>query len=536
MRKHGVEKRIFWLSLILVAAICAPLLLGPEQGTAILDGILSFITGNFGWLYMWFAIAVFGLLVYLAVGKYGRLKFGDSDTRPEFSTTSWIAMLFTTGIGSGIMYWGVIEWAYYYTAPPFGLEPGSVEAGNWAATYGMFHWGFTAWAIYCLPALPIAYAFYVRKQPILRLSAACRGILGDHADGWVGKIIDVFFVFGLIGAVGTSLGLATPMISEGLGELTGITQGITLDAGIIVVWTAIFGISAYLGLQKGLKRLSDLNVYLALALGVFIIVAGPTVFILTTFTNSVGLLLQNFVQMSFYMDPIRDSGFTETWTVFYWGWWIAYAPFVGLFAARISRGRTMREVILAMCLAGSLGTWSAFAILGNTSLYFEINNVVPVTDILENEGAPAAIIATITALPLGGLVLVVFLVLAMIFLATMLDSASFALASVASREIGPDEEPPRWHRLFWAATLGAVAIVMMYGGGLEPLQTLTVISAFPLLFILILMVLSFRKWLINDKAEFGGPPSMEAENADTPEPVATGDEQKIVSTGQKQRR
>jgi BCCT family betaine/carnitine transporter len=190
-----------------------------------------------------------------------------------------------------------------------------------------------------------------------------------------------------------------------------------------------------------------------------------------------------------------------------------------------------------MCLAGSLGTWSAFAILGNTSLYFELNDVVPVTDILENDGAPAAIVATVLGLPLGGLVLVVFLVLAMIFLATMLDSASFALASVASRELHPEEEPPRWHRLFWAAMLGAVAIVMMYGGGLEPLQTLTVISAFPLLFILIVMTLSFRRWLIEDRAELGGPPSLEDDNSDTPETVGAGEQEKEeVHLGEQQRR
>lgn len=499
MQRTGVDKKIFWVSLVLIGAICAPLLLGPERGNAILGGVLSFITGQFGWLYMWFAAAIFGVLAWLALGRHGKVRFGEPNSRPEFSTLSWIAMIFTAGIGVGIMVWGVIEWAYYYTDPPFGMQPESTEAGHWAATYPLFHWGFTAWAIYCLPALPLAYMFHVRKQPSLRLSQACRGVIGDRADGWLGTLIDAFFIFGLVGGAGTSLGLGGPVIAEGVGELTPLSTGLALDIGIILVWTALFGVSAYLGLQKGIRRLANLNVFLALALALFILVVGPAIFILDTLTNSVGLLLQNFVQMSFYMDPVGGSDFTETWTIFYWGWWISYAPFVGLFTAKISRGRTMREIIGAMLIAGSLGCWAAFAILGNTGLYFELNDVVPVVGILEESGQNAAIVATMLGLPLGGLALVVFMALIMIFLATLLDSASYTMAAVATRELHPEDEPARWHRLFWAGVLGAVAIAMLYAGGLEPLQTLTVITALPLLFVLVIATLSFRKWLVHDR-------------------------------------
>ena len=498
MQRTGVDKKIFWVSLVLIGAICAPLLLGPERGNAIMGDVLSFLTGRFGWLYMWFAAAIFGVLVWLAASRYGRVKFGDADSTPEFSTVSWIAMIFTAGIGGGIMYWGVIEWAYYYSDPPFGMQPESVEAGHWAATYPLFHWGFTAWAIYCLPALPLAYMFHVRKQSSLRLSQACRGVIGDHADGWVGTMIDVFFVFGLVGAAGTSLGLEVPIVSQGIAELTTLQEGLGLNIGIILAWTALFGVSVFLGLRKGLKRLADLNVYLALALGAFILIAGPTIFILDTFTNSIGILLQNFVQMSFYMDPVGGSSFTESWTIFYWGWWIAYAPFLGLFVAKISKGRTIRGMISAMCIAGSLGCWVAFAILGNTGLYFELNDIVPVVDILNESGDSAAIVATLQGLPLGTVALVLFLVLLVVFLATTLDSSAYTMAAVATRELHPEDEPARWHRLFWAAVLAGVSIALMYAGGLEPLQTLSIITAFPLIFVLAIATLSFRKWLIED--------------------------------------
>lgn len=514
------------MSLVLVGVISIPILLAPATGAAAMDAALSFITGAFGWLYMWAAVLIFGLLIWLAASKYGRVKFGSPDSRPEFSTVSWIAMLFTAGIGGGIMYWGVIEWAYYYTSPPRGIEPESAEAANWAATYPLFHWGFTAWAIYCFPAVILAYAFHVRRRGTLRLSDACRGIIGDRADGWTGKIIDVLFIFGIVGAAGTSLGLEVPILAEGVAALTPIAQGLSLNVGIIVVWTMLFGGSVFLGLQKGLKRLADINVYLAVGLGLFILVAGPGIFIVTMFTNSIGILLQNFVEMSFYMDPVRDSGFTETWTIFYWGWWIAYAPFIGLFAARISKGRTIRGLITAMLVAGSFGCWIAFAILGNTGLYFQINDIVPVTQILNDDGGTAAIVAVLQGLPLGSLVLVVFLLLLVIFLATTLDSSAYTMAAVASRELNPDEDPARWHRVFWAIVLATVSVALMAAGGLEPLQTLSIITAFPLIFILGIAALSFRKWLIEDRpheqyteAEATRPPS--EDKTRTPEPAGT---------------
>ena len=501
MEQPKLEKRIFWISLAIIGLMCAPLALGTERGSAVLTGIQDFITGNFGWLYLWFAILVFGVLIWLAAGRYARVKFGEPDSEPEFRTLSWIAMMFTAGIGSSIMYWGVIEWAYYYTSPPFGIEAGTVAAGRWATTYPLFHWGFTAWAIYCLPALPIAYAFHTRKIPMLNLSGACRGVIGDKADQWPGKIIDVLFMFGLVGGVVTTLGLGVPMISEGVSELAGIPRTTLLDAGIIVVWTAIFGTSVFLGLQKGLKRLADVNVYLALGVGVFFLVFGPTVFIVSTFTNSVGQLLQNFVQMSFYTASVRGSEFPEKWTIFYWAWWLAYAPFVGLFTARISRGRTIRELILAMVIGGSLGSWLTFTILGNTGFYFDRNGIVPVTDIVNDSGAPSAIVATVLGLPLGPIVLVVFLVLAMIYLATTLDSSAFILSSVSTKDLGPNDQPARWNRVFWAIVLGGVAVTMMYLGGLEPLQSMAVMTAFPMIVIFTIMMVSFRRWLIEDEAD-----------------------------------
>jgi BCCT family betaine/carnitine transporter len=342
MRSAPIDKAVFWPALVIVLSAIVPLILYPEASAEILGSVLDFIKHQLGFLFLWFTFGVFCVLLWFAFGRYGSVRFGGPDARPEFGRLSWIGMLFCAGIGTSLLYWATIEWVYYYQAPPFGIEAGTAEAAEWGAMYGLFHWGPLAWALYCIPALPIAYAFHNRKIPFLRISQACRGVIGDRADGWLGKLIDVLFIFGLIGGTGTSLGLGTPILSESISILTGIERSFALDAFVIVVWTAIFGTTVYLGMEKGIKRLADANVYLGFFLLAFVLIFGPTIFILDIFTNSLGLLATNFVRMSLYTDPVGGSGFPQTWTVFYWAWWIAYAPFMGLFVARISRGRTIR--------------------------------------------------------------------------------------------------------------------------------------------------------------------------------------------------
>lgn len=500
MKAPQLDKTIFWVSLIVILGLVIPLIIAPEAGQQFLGGLLGLATGKLGWAYLWFTIAAFGILVYFAMGKYAHVKFGGPDAEPEFALPSWIAMLFCAGIGAAVLYWGTIEWAYYYTGPPLGIEGGTPKAAEFAAMYGMFHWGFTAWAVYCIPTLPLAYLLWNRKRSVLRLSAACSGVIGDKmANGPIGKLIDVLFMFGLIGGVGTSMGLGTPMLSAGLAELFNLERNFMLDVVVVIIWAIIFGLSVYSGLEKGIKRLSDLNLILIIVVLGFTFLFGPTVFMISTFTNSVGLLIQNFVYMSFWMDPINKGGFPEGWTIFYWAWWIAYAPFMGLFVARISRGRTVRQLIVAEVVGGTMGCWIFFAILGNTSMYFDLNGIVPISEILSNQGAPEAIVATIMALPLGIVVLVIFVVLAFVFGATTLDSSAFTLAAVATEEQkGEMQEPARWHRLFWAFMLAGVSLSLMYLGGLKPLQTASIVVALPLMGVLVLMTLSFRNWLQED--------------------------------------
>ncbi|MGI6630316.1 MAG: BCCT family transporter [Bacillota bacterium] len=503
-RKVKIDPKVFWPALIVVLGLSLPLVINPELGAKMVNAGLSFVTGQFGWLFLLFGMFCFITLMWLAFGKYGHVKLGGPDDEPEFSYVSWVAMLFCAGIGIGIMLWSIIEPIYYLEGPPFGFEPHSQDAIEWAHMYGQFHWGFSAWAIYAIPTIPIAYSVYVRKEPFLRISAASKGVLGNLADGWLGKVIDAVVAFGIVGAVGTSLGLAVPLVSALFSEMFGVQDSFGLNLVILAIWTAIFGTSVYRGLSKGIKVLSDVNMYVAIAMALFILFAGPTVFILKMSVNSWGIMLDNFFRMSFWMDPIAQGGFPEGWTIFYWAWWIAYAPMMGLFVARISKGRTIRDVVIAECLWGTLGCWVFFCIFGAYSTYLDVQGILSISQILSESGSNAAIIAVVKTLPGSSIVLVVYTFLCFIFLATTLDSSAYTLASVCSKDLRGDEQPARWHRVFWALVLAVVAVGLLAVGGLSTVQTSTIVVALPLIPVLFVLVLSSLRWLEEDYGHIVG--------------------------------
>ncbi|ASN03951.1 BCCT family transporter [Virgibacillus necropolis] len=497
MKKGLIDWPTFIGALVLILAVSIPLILFPEAGAKFVTMANDFMTSTFGMLYIIMGLAAFVFLLYVAFSKNGQIKLGNADEEKEFGSFSWAAMLFAAGIGSSILYWGMIEWAYYYQGPPFGLEPRSNEAIQWASSYGIFHWGPIAWAIYTLPALPIAYFYYVRKKPVLKISEAVRPVLGRLVDGPLGVIIDVLFMFGLMGGAGTTLALGTPMIAEGVHDLTGLPVTLGLKTGILLLCTVIFAISAYSGLRRGIKVLSDINLWLAILVLGFIFVAGPTVFISEATISSIGIIMDNFFRMATWLEPFRnlagftETGFPESWTVFYWAWWVVYAPFVGLFVARISRGRTIREMTLGTMIYGTIGCILFFGIMGNFGLYLQLSGSFDVISFMNEFGAPAAIIAILHQLPLAGVMVAAFTVLAIIFLATTFDSSSYILAAVVQKEV--QSEPLRWNRLFWSFTLCLLPLVLMYIGNLETLQTASIVAGFPVIFIMLLLAWSFMK-------------------------------------------
>jgi BCCT family betaine/carnitine transporter len=389
----------------------------------------------------------------------------------------------------------LVEPIYYLNAPPFGVEPRSALAVEWASVYGAFHWGPIGWAIYTLPAVAIAYAVYVEQRRSLRFSSASQGLLGRYSTSWPGAAIDVFVVAGIVGGTGTSLGLGIPLVSGLLSALLDTGDSFSLRLGVVAVWTLLFGTSVSLGLKRGIRVLAGVNVALALALLGFVLAVGPTAFILALSTSSFGLMLDSFFRMSLWLDPVTKSGFPEEWTLFYWAWWIAYAPMLGLFVARISRGRTIRQLVLGEIVWGSLGCAVFYWIWGSYALHLETSGLVDISGALAASGIPAAVIAVLGSLPGSTFVTLAFTILCFVFLATTLDSAAYVIASVCTRDLPGDQEPARWNRLAWAGVLALVATGLLAVGGVKAAQTSTVVVALPLIPILVVLTWSLMRWL-----------------------------------------
>ncbi len=495
-----IDRVSFGACVSIIVLSCIPLIMFPDSGGTFLANLYNRIASELGFLYLLAGLAALGFLAWLAFGRYGKVLLGQHGEKPDFGDLSWAAMLFCAGIGAGLMAWAPIEWGYYYDAPPFGVTARSVEAAEWASTYGIFHWGFSAWAFYCLPTIAIAYPYYVKRTQGLRFSNSCYYWLGGQEDTRRGRLIDLLFMIGLLGGAGSSLGFSTPMISRLIARLTGLEAGFSLEFGVVVVSVIFFAVSVWLGLKKGIKRLSELNLWLAMLLLLFVLMVGPTVFLLKTSLNSVGLMLDNLLRMSSWTDAFTDSGFVESWTVFYWAWWIAYGPFVGLFVTRISRGRTIRQVILGMLGYGTLGCALFYMIIGNYGMHLELTGAVAVTQTLSDQGAPAAIVAILDQLPLATLAIVVFTLVALVFSVTTYDSASYILASSATRRLAPGQDPERWHRVFWAIALAALPLTLMFVGGLKVVQTATLVVSLPLLFVGVMMSWSLARQLAADHA------------------------------------
>ena len=495
----NVDWFIFIASAVVVYAVCLPLGLYPEAGGRVLDEAFQYVTGRFGVAYILFSIFAITFLLYLAFSRFGNIRLGGD--APEFSTFSWAAMLFCGGIGTSVLYWGTIEWGYYYTDPPFGEVSQSEAAMRWASSYPLFHWGFTGWAIYCLPGIASAYAYHVRGNTQLRLSAACEPIIGHYAQGWTGRVIDLVYMVGLVGATSTGIGLAVPLIAACLEALFGLQDTFALKVAVITGVTAVFAASVWVGLERGIKRLSNIAVFLAFALLVFVLMVGPTVQIIETGTATVGHMLQNYLRMSTWTDPHGQALFVETWTVFYWAWWLALGPFMGLFITKISRGRTISQVVLGSLGYGTAGCAVFFVVLGTYAAHVNATGDVAVLSMLQQDQPAAAVIAVLGTLPLREAVLVLFVIVCVIFAATSYDSASYTLASSTTRSLHADDHPARWNRVFWACTLGLLPITLIYIGGLRPLQSAVVAVSLPLLIIVLMMSAALIKSLWEDHPE-----------------------------------
>lgn len=492
--------------IVLLVAV-TPMMVFPKASEKVITDINSAISNSIGSVYLFMGLIILFFVLYIAFGRYGNVTLGKATDRPEFNNFSWASMLFCAGIGSDILYWGVIEWAFYYQVPPNGAKAMSDEALTYATQYGMFHWGPIAWAIYVLPALPIGYLVFVKKQPIYKISQACRPVLKGQTDKFLGKLVDILFIFGLLGGAATSLALGVPMISAGIEKLTGIDgENMVVRSIILLTITVVFAVSSYSGLKKGIQKLSDVNVWLSFLLLGFVFIVGPTVFIMETTITSFGNMLRDFFHMATWMEPFggikgrKETNFPQDWTIFYWSWWLVYAPFIGLFIARISKGRRLKEVILGTIIYGTLGCLLFFGIFGNYAVYLQITGEFNVINFLNTHGTEATIIQVMHQLPFSSLIVVLFLISAFLFLATTFDSGSYILAAASQKKIVG--EPLKANRLFWAFALCLLPFSLMLVGGeraLEALKTASLLASVPLIVIFIFMMISFIITLNTDR-------------------------------------
>lgn len=449
--------------------------------------ILGWITGNFGWFFVLSSGAFVVFSMFLAFTRYGNIKLGPDEMEPEFSTFSWVSMMFATGMGIGLMFYGVAEPLTHLNTPPMGLaEPGSDKAAHLAMEYTFFHWGFHPWAMYAVIGLAIAYFAYRKGRGNL-ISAAFYPLLGKRVEGPAGKTIDILAILATLFGSATSLGLGALQITGGLANVFGRQPyGKVAAAVVIAVLTACFVLSAVSGVDKGIKWLSNANAIAAALLVFFIFVVGPTVFILGTFTESIGGYLTQLPAMSFRTGVFGGADWLSGWTIFYWAWWMSWAPFVGTFMARISRGRTIREFVVCVLIVPTIVSTVWFVVMGGTAIDFQLNGVTDMAASLDS-GVENTLFTLLDAMPASTLTALVVVVLIMLFYVAGADSAALVLGMFNQ---GGSLQPKTWLVVLWGSMIGAVAIALLLAGGLSAIQTTVIVFGVP--FLAVIMWISFN--------------------------------------------
>lgn len=462
------DMKIFIPGLLVILCISLPAVLFPKVAEEILTGIYKPFARNFGTLYLWITVSIIALCAYFAMSRYGDIKFGEPDEKPEFSLSSWIAMIFCSGVGGAIMFWAITEPLWDLMIPPQNAQPMSVQAYDWALAYLLLHWGPNAWCTYLITALPIAYMFYIKKEPFLRISTATEMIIGPRlSKGIVGRCIDVFFILGLMFCTAVTMCISLPTVTQALHSAFGISTSLTTQVYILLFSGFIAAFTVYKGLDRGIKWLSDVNVILALLMVAYCALTGPTVTLFNIFTNAFGKVLGNYPNMVFWLDPWAKGTFPQDWTIFYALFWAGFGPFMGLFIARISRGRTVREII-GWGMTGTIaGGCLMHGVFGSYALYVQHSGLLDAVAILKAEGGAAAMIAVMSTLPFKDVVLTLYCVLSTIFLATTVNAGSYVVASTATRRLHPGSEPHRLHRTFWCVIQCVLALGLLCMGGLE---------------------------------------------------------------------
>jgi choline/glycine/proline betaine transport protein len=448
------------------------------------------VATSLSWWYVALVTALLIFVLYIGLSRHGRVRLGADDEEPEFSLLGWFTMLFSAGMGIGLLYNGVAQPLTFLGDPP-SAEPGTADAAGEAMDFVFYHWGLHPWAVYSTVGLAVAYFAFRRGLPV-SFRSAFHGILGDRVNGWIGDVLDIFAVFGTMFGVAASLGLGARQINAGADEVLGVPFGTPAQIVIIAIITGVATISVVLGLHKGIKRLSQFNIALSFALMLFVFVAGPSVYLLNSLVQNTGSYLEALPVMAFFTDRFGVAEQIQIdWTMALWGWWIAWAPFVGIFIARISRGRTIREFVLGVMLVPTLVSFVWFTVFGDSALRHELFGDGGLADVLEaEEGDALVFFSFLDTLPWASITAVVAVVAVFVFFVTSSDSGSLVIDMMTS---GGHPDPPRGQRVFWAVSEGAVTAVLLLAGGLDAIYASAMTVAVPLTVIIALMAWSLLR-------------------------------------------
>lgn len=490
------KKKIDWVTMLIPFAIVVALMgifmIAPEQSKSTVDSLRGFFGDTIGIYYPILAIGSVVCALYVAMNnRYGSIRLGHTD-RPAYSDFKWGTMIFTSTMAADIMFYSLIEWALY------GGEQHVQDLGGtqaWAETFTLFHWGPLAWGFYVILAVCFAFMMHVRKRDRQRFSEACRPLLGHKVDGFWGKLIDIIAIFAIVCATATTFSLATPLLTKAMGQVFGfeVTAGITIT--VLLLICAVYTVTVLFGV-RGISRLAQICSYLFFAvLLYFLILGGETRYIAETGLQSLGNMTQNFIGLATYMDPMRETGFAQNWTVYYWAYWLVWCVATPFFIALISKGRTLRNVVYGTFGWGLAGTYMSFMILGGYGLAQQLKHGVDAIGFIGNGGEMYdAVLMIFDTLPLPAVALMLLVVTMITFYSTTLDGITYVTSSYSYNHISPDEEPARNIRAFWSVMLILLPIALLFAQNpLYSLQGVTIIAAFPVGILLVLIVISFFK-------------------------------------------
>lgn len=493
-----MKKRIVYIvSLIIALLIAIFSVIFRELFAKISDIVFKFFTVRFAWLYLLAMLFFVVFSVGLAFSKYGKVKLGKDDSVPEYGNLSWFAMLFCAGMGVGLVFWGISEPISHYINPISGIAPKSQESIDFAFKSVFMHWGVHPWAAYAVIGLSLAYCQFRKNDPCL-ISSTIKPLIGNKlVNGWIGKIIDILSAFATIAGIVTSLGLGVLQINSGLSMVFGIPNTIKTQLIIILIITIVFITSAVSGVDKGVKLLSNLTLVLICIFAIICFAIGPKQDIVNNFTNGMGLYLNDFFKDSLKIFTYNDSNWILSWRIFYWAWWIAWTPFVGMFIARISKGRTIREFVLGVILAPSISSFIWFSIFGSMGIHLGVNGILSaetLSNIAANPETGLFVVLAQYPIPIGTSIIAVALLIS--FFVTSADSGTYVLAVISSEG---DIRPSNIKKVIWGVVLTFVAIGLLLSGGLKTLQTISIVAAFPFIFIMIGACIGMLKALKREK-------------------------------------